>query len=241
MIEQLYKPFQHWSADGTVWVYSDPHFNDSEMSAYGRISDEEQLARINSKVGKKDTIIILGDVGDISFIRRIKGRKILIMGNHDKGRSNYERQIIKKRFDKGKYSKEEVLDIMKAEYPDYTLSIFEGYDCCHEPFVFWGVFADNKLFDEVYEGILAIGEKIILSHEPFYFPFAVNLHGHVHKGDTTKNCINCCSNVINYTPISLNKLIKDGAFSKVETIHRLTIDDATERKQKRLKKANSRK
>ena len=241
MIEQLYKCFKHWSAAGTVWIYSDPHFNDSEMVSYGRLSDEEQLTRINSKVGKKDTLIILGDVGDVSFVRRIKGRKILIMGNHDKGRSNYERQVIQKKFDKDKYSKEEALAAMKNDYPEYSLTICEGYDCCHAPFEFWMILADNKLFDEVYEGILAIGEKIILSHEPICFPFAVNIHGHMHKGDTMDNCINCCSNVINYTPISLNKLVKDGAFSKVETIHRETINDATERKQKRLKKANSRK
>ena len=83
MIEQLYECFKHWSKKGSVWVYSDPHFNDKEAAGYGRISDEEQLKLINSKVGKNDTIVILGDVGDIEFARRIKGYKVLICGNHD--------------------------------------------------------------------------------------------------------------------------------------------------------------
>ena len=30
MIESLYKPFQHWSEQGTIWLYSDTHFNDDD-------------------------------------------------------------------------------------------------------------------------------------------------------------------------------------------------------------------
>ena len=75
MIEQLYECFKHWSKKGSVWVYSDPHFNDEEAAGYGRISDEEQLKLINSKVGKNDTIVILGDIGDIGFVRKIKRDK----------------------------------------------------------------------------------------------------------------------------------------------------------------------
>ena len=91
MIDSLYEPFRHWSAQGTTWIYSDPHFNDPEMKNYHRISDEEQLKRINSKVGKKDTIIILGDIGDGEWASKIKGYKILIKGNHDTGSANYKK------------------------------------------------------------------------------------------------------------------------------------------------------
>ena len=93
MIKGLYKCFDHWHKEGTVWLYSDPHFNSDEdlRQAYpNRPSAEEQIKKINSKVGKKDHLIILGDIGDIECARQLRGHKILIKGNHDNGISNYE-------------------------------------------------------------------------------------------------------------------------------------------------------
>ena len=238
MIEQLYECFRHWSKEGTVWIYSDPHFNDKEAAGYGRISDEEQVKLINAKVGKKDTIIFLGDIGDTSFIRKIKGYKVLICGNHDLGASNYQREIKYYKFDKDKNSKDSVIAWARENYPEYAIEIGEGYDISHAPFEFWAVKVDNKLFDEVYTGSLFIGEKLLLSHEPINFPFALNLHGHCHNGQQNIHHINCCSNVINYTPLNLNQICKSGALSKIETIHRTTIDEATQRKIKREKKKN---
>ena len=80
-IAGLYKIFDHWHATGTVWLYSDPHFGDEELAAGtpGRPTDEEQIKMINAKVGRKDTLIILGDVGDVECARQLRGRKILIM------------------------------------------------------------------------------------------------------------------------------------------------------------------
>lgn len=238
MIEQLYECFRHWSKEGTVWIYSDPHFNDKEAAGYGRISDEEQVKLINAKVGKKDTIIFLGDIGDTSFIRKIKGYKVLICGNHDLGASNYQREIKYYKFDKDKNSKDSVIAWARENYPEYAIEIGEGYDISHAPFEFWAVKVDNKLFNEVYTGSLFIGEKLLLSHEPINFPFALNLHGHCHNGQQNIHHINCCSNVINYTPLNLNQICKSGALSKIETIHRTTIDEATQRKIKREKKKN---
>ena len=92
MIAGLYDIFKHWHTTGTVWIYSDTHFNDKELGegVAARPSAEEHLKLINSKVGKKDTLILLGDVGDIEIARRLKGYKILIAGNHDAGMSNYK-------------------------------------------------------------------------------------------------------------------------------------------------------
>ena len=92
MIESLYAPFQKWTENGTLWIYSAPHFSDPEMVHLRKnyIGDDEQIARINSKVGRKDTIIFLGDIGDEEKIRKIRGYKVLIMGNHDKGATKYE-------------------------------------------------------------------------------------------------------------------------------------------------------
>ena len=94
MYKHLYDQFAHWFHDGkgTVFFYSDPHFNDDEMKCLRKnyIGDEEQIKRINSKIGKYDTLVILGDVGDVEWIRKIRGYKVLVMGNHDKGASNYK-------------------------------------------------------------------------------------------------------------------------------------------------------
>lgn len=236
MIEQLYECFKHWSKKGSVWVYSDPHFNDEEAAGYGRISDEEQLKLINAKVGKNDTIVILGDVGDIEFARRIKGYKILICGNHDLGVSNYQRKIEYYKFDITKSSKDSVIRWAKETYPNCAIEVYTGYDVGHAPFEFWGVKVDNKLFDEVYTGPLFIGEKLLLSHEPINFPFALNLHGHCHKGQSDSHHINCCSNVVSYIPVSLKEICQSGLLKNIDSLHRTTIDDATKRKKKREEK-----
>ena len=181
-IAGLYKIFDHWHATGTVWLYSDPHFGDKDLAAgqSNRPDDETQIKLINSKVGRKDVLLLLGDVGDIECAKKLRGYKVLIMGNHDSGRTNYE-----------------------------------------------------GVFDEVYEGPLMISEKLILSHEPVNVPWAHNIHGHDHTGRQTKGRTNVCAEAINFTPINFNQWMKAGHLSRIETIHRATIDTATERKRKR--------
>lgn len=90
---KLYPCFQHLLKFNNIWLYSDPHFNDAEMPYIRKnyIGDDEQIKRINSKVGKNDCLIILGDIGDVSWVAKLRGYKILIMGNHDLGASNYKR------------------------------------------------------------------------------------------------------------------------------------------------------
>ena len=98
MIKHIYDELaKRWYRGGSIFIYSDTHFNDAEVSTIRKnyIGDLEQVKRINSKVGKNDTIIFLGDIGDIEFIKKIRGYKVLVMGNHDKGASNYKR-VIKK-------------------------------------------------------------------------------------------------------------------------------------------------
>ena len=191
-IPGLYKFCDEWHKTGTVWLYSDPHFGDPDLP--NRPSADEQVKMINAKCGKNDTLILLGDVGDLSYVPKLRARyKVLVMGNHDAGRTNYERKVDEN-----------------------------------------GV--DNRLFDEVYEGVLVIAEKLILSHEPVDVPWAFNIHGHVHATAGRKNDkrhFNCCADAINFTPINFNQWMKQGYLSRIETIHRQTIDSAIVRKRKR--------
>lgn len=230
----IYDMFQHW-ANQTVWIYSDPHFGDKDLECgvCNRPSAEEQMRRINAKCGRKDTLIILGDVGNIECVRKLRAaHKVLIMGNHDSGATKYKREIKTLIFDQDKYTREEVRDLMVAEYPDYGISIEESWEF-HAPFKRWVVKIDNRLFDEVYEGALIVGEKLILSHEPVEIPWLYNIHGHDHAGHKRKNHLNVCSDVIGYEPINLTQKLKSGLMSAVTTIHRETIDNATKRKAKR--------
>ena len=184
MDKWLYEKFSNWFHGGTIYFYSDPHFSDEEMKYLRKnyIGDEEQVKRINSKVGKNDTIVILGDIGDKEWVKKIRGYKVLITGNHDAGATTYK---------------------------DY--------------------------FDEVYDGALFISSKILLSHEPINYPFALNIHGHDHSGwETSGNdlCWNMCAERINYTPISIQEIVKSGILKSIPSIHRATIDKATKRKGK---------
>ena len=105
-IAGLYKIFDHWNQEGTLWIVSDFHFGDEdlELGIHNRPSAAEIVQHINAKCGRKDTLICLGDVGDEGYVQKLRAkRKILIMGNHDAGRTKYERQTFTKIFDRRLY------------------------------------------------------------------------------------------------------------------------------------------
>lgn len=232
---------ERWNGQ-TVWIYSDTHFDDEELAAGtpGRLTSDEQVAAINAKVGRKDVFIHLGDVGNIDHVRKIRGYKILIMGNHDAGATNYKRETKQFNFKQDEYSYAQIKTILQAKYPNWKITIAEAMTATKEAGVvkLWTAFVDNQLFDEIYEGPLMIGEKLILSHEPLDCSWAFNIHGHIHSGHRvpTKTHLNVCSDVIKYTPLNLNNLLKTGLTSYITSIHRSTIDTATKRKQKRIQK-----
>lgn len=206
MYKHLYDKFKNWYHGGSIWLYSDPHFSDEEMKYIRKnyVGDEEQVKRINSVVGKNDTLIILGDIGSIELVRQLRGYKVLIMGNHDSGANNYKRV------------KQEIT------INDGSSPIDEGKKV---------TFYDNHLFDEVYEGPLFIADRLLLSHEPIDFPFAFNIHGHDHSSLHQKDRMHCnvCAECIDYTPINLKWIIGSGIMKGIPSLHRMTIDEATAR------------
>lgn len=236
-IKGLYPFAEKWSRHGAVWIYSDPHFGDSDQK-YMDInwpSDEEQIKRINSKVGKKDTLIILGDCGDPAMCAQLRGYKVLIMGNHDAGRTNYERRKTHRYYPVRTWQKDEALLDFKTHHPNlYNITIEIEIDNVAGDDQ-WYITGNNRLFDEIYEGPLTISEKLILSHEPLDIDWAFNVHGHQHNphAKSDNHHLNVCSNVINYSPVNFNQLIKNGLTSKVLTVHRETIATATKNKRKR--------
>ena len=91
MIRTLYPLFQKWSENGSIWIISDTHFEDPDCKLMDENwpSPEEYIEGIKG-VGKNDTVIHLGDVGNAEWISRIKGYKVLIMGNHDESASRFK-------------------------------------------------------------------------------------------------------------------------------------------------------
>lgn len=84
MIKSLYPCFQHWSELGGVYLVSDTHFKDLDRKVMGyHISEEDQFYILNDTCHRFDTLIHLGDVGNIEYIKRLRCHKVLIMGNHD--------------------------------------------------------------------------------------------------------------------------------------------------------------
>lgn len=189
---KLYEPFEKWYHGGTIWLYSDPHFQkNTEMEEFFKWpTAEERLARINKCVTKNDTFVCLGDVGDrLDLIAQIKcDYKVLITGNHDKGNSIYK-----------------------------------------------------PYFDEIYDGPLFISDKILLSHERIDLPFCINIHGHEHCYESWFDLVgietvigmvqtasfNIASDIVDFKPIRLDEIISKYPLKKVHSIHRITIDNAT--------------
>ena len=196
--------------------------------------DEMQVKNINSAVGKNGTIVILGDVGDISYIPKIKGYKILIRGNHDAGVEKYRRKKdVRSTFDSSTISPDDErrLDLARRT-GDFILASMVSY-AITKNYTEEEVVSDNKLFDEVYKGCLMISDKLILSHVPVDFEYAFNIHGHLHSkfyhGD--EKHFNTCAEAIDYKPISLTAIIRDlNLIANIKDVNQDATNQATARK-----------
>lgn len=244
-LPQLYDIFREkWEKYQSIFLISDTHFDDEELAAAGlnplRRDSEEYLKVINSKIGKRDMMIHLGDVGNLDYIRRCRAEhKVLICGNHDAGASNYKREITQEMYNASEYKKADVIADMRKKFPNYSINVSEPiYDGMGS--VYYVAFADNRLFDEVYTGPLIIGEKLILSHEPVDTPWAANIHGHCHSPNHKDgpNQYNICPDATrDFNPVPLAQILKHSGFlSHVQSLHRDTINNATKRARKRGKK-----
>ena len=247
---KLYKCFEHWYHGGTIWVISDTHFQkDTEMEkAFGWPSAEERLKMINECVTKNDTLIHLGDVGDrLDLVRQIKcDYKVLITGNHDAGNSVYERR---KQHCGILDTNEDIKKAMKSLHHAYMIGDVHPTEYNQWDNGKYELLVDNHLFDEIYNGPLFINNKIVLSHEEFNTPYAINIHGHVHCapgwitektnivekiGTLVTYSFNMASDVIGYKPKRLDKIIENYPLKNIKSIHEVTIDNATERKNNNL-------
>ena len=260
--------FKHWEKYDNIFIISDTHFGDvvtdtingsdyrEKNTGIKTPTIEEQVAKINKVCHKNDLLIILGDIGNIEPIKKLKaGYKVLIKGNHDIGSSNYQR-IVK---NTGKYYQccpQCGCKIIKHNYFDFYYNECDkcGYTSTEDKEFIHYIKEDNHLFDEVYPGICSIREDIVLSHEVYDSKYCLNIHGHDHNcqlmkdlingkeikpeeyfdtqlnycKDTKHYYINLCSEWINYEPINLKKIINSGILKEIPNIHREAIDKQIE-------------
>lgn len=209
MIDSLYYPFRKWSENAAVWLYSDPHFGDFESYTFrGLITDKTkeeldkfQVDKINKFVNKNDTIIFLGDIGDPTPLKKIKGHKVLITGNHDRGAAFY-----KEYFDEiytGCLTISDRIILSHEPIEDCPPFLFNihGHDHNGTDFKEY-VFRDC---DAVSSEKMAINALAAAKHYKL-------------------NRFNVCAEWINYQPVALKDIINSGVLSNIPTIHRDYLD-----------------
>jgi calcineurin-like phosphoesterase family protein len=128
--------------------------------------DEHMVERWNSVVRDYDIVYHLGDVyfdNGHRVLKRLKGRKRLVLGNHDNPKSEF---------------------IMNNFSKIMMWRMFPEFDC-------------------------------VLTHVPIHesgmFKIKYNLHGHIHQNPSpTPRHINCCVEVNNYTPKTIEECLIQG-------------------------------
>ncbi len=208
MINSLYDIFKHWSAKGSVYLYSDPHFGDTESYTLRGLLvengpsvaqlDQMQVDNINKIVNKQDTLIILGDIGNPELLSKVRGYKVLITGNHDKGTSVYKPYF--------------------NEIYTGCLTITDRIILSHEPIENLPPFLFNiHGHDHGGHDFLTY----VLKHYKTEVALEDKLNSYI---ETIKNekltKLNVCAEWVAYTPVSLSYLIKSGIFVHIPTIHR---------------------
>ena len=217
MIKSLYPKFQSWAAKGAIWIISDPHFDDPDCKIMNPNwpDPETYIKNIKPRIGKNDTLICLGDVGNPKYFNRFNCYKVLITGNHDSGVSNYLKR--------GQF-----LDFL---YPDDAKKLIQANKELYigeEHGLKVAVYVRTGYFDEVYNGPLFIADRILLSHEPIYGleDICLNIHGHVHNAPVVSDMahINLAADNIEWAPVNLGMLIKVGVLSDAKNYHYKTLE-----------------
>lgn len=209
MIDSLYYPFRKWSENAAVWLYSDPHFGDVESYTFrGLITDKTkeeldkfQVDSINRLVGKNDTIIFLGDIGDPTSLKRVRGHKVLITGNHDRGAAYYK-------------------DYFDEIYTG-CLTISDRIILSHEPiegcppFLFNIHGHDHNGTD--FKAYAFKDQRVVTTDSMVLVMLAAIKQYKLNK-------FNVCAEWINYKPVALKDIINSGVLSNIPTIHRDYLD-----------------
>jgi calcineurin-like phosphoesterase family protein len=193
-----------------TWVISDTHFGHRNINDFAnRPPDHESLMldRIAQNVGPDDTLLHLGDLcysNNAAFRALVAphitgGRKLLIAGNHDKGRYSFYKKC------GFKMTRPFALPIgIKESANDLGV-------CVETRDPYWHVSFAHYPWDDEEEG-----RSMNDAHD--FYAADIRVHGHIHTAGYTraayvpflKNHINVSVEQTNYQPVRLDNLL-DGA------------------------------
>ncbi len=202
MIDTLYDKFKPWSAKGSIYIISDTHFEDADCKLMDKnwISPQEHIDNIKKYVHKNDTLIHLGDVGNPEWMAQIKAHKVLIMGNHDAGATNYGKSTIIA------HNGNKINITYFDEIYTGPLFIAEKILLSHEPIINGSAWFNIHGHD----------------HNKLSY---IEWQNHNEISESW-NELNLAANVVDYKVYNLGHGIKNGLLSYVDGVHRLTIDRA---------------
>lgn len=181
---------QELQIDIDWWVISDTHFSHDNIIRYcDRPPNHDELMWMNWNlcVGSDDPVLHLGDLCFMQgWLEGLNGRKFLLKGNHD--------------HEKPSWYREQGFEMLEgAEHTPYTSRKRGTIRYKH------GFYWDAP-----------DGRRVLFSHFPdeTVLNWDVNIHGHIHNNpysedlDTSRNYVNVSVEVINYTPVRLEELLK---------------------------------
>lgn len=186
-----------------IFFISDTHFGHKNIikhcsRPYETVEamDEGFIEKWNRKVGKLDTVYIIGDfVWNKSkvpyYAERLKGKKILIAGNHDetwtrkKGHPNFS-------------CFEEVADYKFERANNHSLTL------CHYPMVEW---RNSRKEDAPYIGYMIHGHI----HNNYSDEYRYMLRHH--------NALNAGADVNNFEPVTFEEMIENNLRFKLSVLN----------------------
>ena len=184
----------------SVFFTADTHFGHKNVIAFCKRPytnveemDEDLILKWNETVGVEDVIYHLGDFAFMDKIRtaatiqRLNGRKVLLMGNHDKRSRAF-------------YLESGFAFVYKLKYgesqPYWTENEEVGFRMAHFPFK--DVMGEYDQRDYLVERAPSRAEQIV--------PL---VHGHVHEAWLTRpNLVNVGVDVHDLKPIPLSKVLE---------------------------------
>ncbi len=169
----------------------------------------------NAAVGKKDRILHLGDLyypGGFSYLKELKGRKILVVGNNDVQRFEKLKELKKWNVQQG----------LNLHIPQRGEILQKLYDEFGKIFIKEDIYL-NAIVQDIGK------ERIMFSHFPVFnrkvndrfaksrdvldrlFILAdcsLNIHGHIHSRDTNNSfCFNVSCEQLGFKPKRLSEIL----------------------------------
>lgn len=193
------------------YYISDLHFFSKNQTAEGLNFDNRPFKNVdemhevilnnwNSRVTNGDTVYILGDVSNrgknedlIAFVARLKGKKVLILGNHCDVRDYRYKQLF-----------HEIYDYL--EITDYANKQAYKLVLCHYPILMW---------NGQHNGTILLYGHLHNSIEETYFQKCVSEMNNgefairrQHEKEIVSINVGCMFDYMNYTPRTLEELLK---------------------------------